>query len=57
MLQLKELLAGSESCLSTFVPEANISNFNSIPVALQYEKFHIPDSIRVLDAMIETLQY
>ena len=30
---------------------------NSIPVALQYEKFHIPDSIRVLDAMIETLQY
>ncbi|KAF8798199.1 thiamine diphosphate-binding protein [Phlegmacium glaucopus] len=28
-----------------------------IPVALQYEKFHIPDAIRVLDAMIETLQY
>jgi 2-oxoisovalerate dehydrogenase E1 component beta subunit len=27
------------------------------PVALQYEKFHIPDAIRVLDAMIENLQY
>ncbi|KAG5638974.1 hypothetical protein H0H81_008194 [Sphagnurus paluster] len=27
------------------------------PVALQYEKFHIPDAIRVLDAMVETLQY
>jgi hypothetical protein len=32
-------------------------SLNSLPVALQYEKFHIPDSIRVLDAMIETLQY
>jgi len=28
-----------------------------IPAALQYEKFLIPDTIRVLDAMIETLQY
>ncbi|KAG5353111.1 hypothetical protein C0989_010315 [Termitomyces sp. Mn162] len=28
-----------------------------IPVALQYEKFHIPDSIRVLDAVMETLTY
>ena len=57
MLQLEELLAGSKSRLSIFIPDANISKFNSIPVALQYEKFHIPDSIRVLDAMIETLQY
>lgn len=36
---------------------ANISNRNSIPAALQYEKFHIPDAIRVLDAMMETLRY
>lgn len=28
-----------------------------IPNALQYEKFHIPDSIRVLDAIMETLAY
>ncbi|KAF8077708.1 pyruvate dehydrogenase [Lyophyllum atratum] len=27
------------------------------PVALQYEKFHIPDAIRVLDAIVETLTY
>jgi 2-oxoisovalerate dehydrogenase E1 component beta subunit len=27
------------------------------PVALQFEKFHIPDSIRVLDALVETLSY
>ncbi|PPQ98122.1 hypothetical protein CVT26_003166 [Gymnopilus dilepis] len=29
----------------------------SIPVALQYEKFHIPDAIRILDAIMETLTY
>ena len=29
----------------------------SIPVALQYEKFHIPDALRVLDAIMETLLY
>jgi len=29
----------------------------SIPNALQYEKFHIPDSIRILDAIMETLSY
>lgn len=28
-----------------------------IPVPLQYEKFHIPDAIRIVDAMIETLSY
>jgi len=28
-----------------------------VPNALQYEKFHMPDSIRVLDAIMETLQY
>ncbi|EAU88822.2 pyruvate dehydrogenase [Coprinopsis cinerea okayama7 len=28
-----------------------------LPVALQYEKFHIPDAIRILDAMVETLAY
>ncbi|KAI0086357.1 pyruvate dehydrogenase [Irpex rosettiformis] len=27
------------------------------PVPMQYEKFHIPDALRVLDAMIETLTY
>lgn len=33
------------------------SLFSSTPVALQYEKFHIPDAIRVLDALVETLTY
>ncbi|KAF8201495.1 pyruvate dehydrogenase [Pholiota molesta] len=28
-----------------------------LPNALQYEKFHIPDAIRVLDAVVETLTY
>ncbi|GLB34712.1 putative transketolase, pyrimidine binding domain [Lyophyllum shimeji] len=28
-----------------------------VPAALQYEKFHIPDAIRVLDAIVETLTY
>lgn len=27
------------------------------PVALQYEKFHIPDAIRIVDAVVETLSY
>jgi len=27
------------------------------PVALQHEKFHIPDAIRVLDAIVETLTF
>lgn len=28
-----------------------------LPAALQYEKFNIPDSVRILDAMVETLTY
>ncbi|KAF8643772.1 hypothetical protein AX16_008791 [Volvariella volvacea WC 439] len=28
-----------------------------LPVALQYEKFHIPDPLRILDAIVETLSY
>jgi 2-oxoisovalerate dehydrogenase E1 component beta subunit len=28
-----------------------------IPVALQYERFHIPDAIRILDGMLGTLTY
>ncbi|KAF9483794.1 pyruvate dehydrogenase [Pholiota conissans] len=28
-----------------------------LPNALQYEKFHIPDAIRVVDAVVETLTY
>jgi len=27
------------------------------PVALQYEKFYIPDALRILDAIVETLTY
>ncbi|CAG7846156.1 2-oxoisovalerate dehydrogenase subunit beta 2, mitochondrial; AltName: Full=Branched-chain alpha-keto acid dehydrogenase E1 component beta chain; Short=BCKDE1B; Short=BCKDH E1-beta; AltName: Full=Protein DARK INDUCIBLE 4; Flags: Precursor [Serendipita indica DSM 11827] len=27
------------------------------PVGLQYEKFYIPDALRILDAMVETLKY
>lgn len=33
------------------------NEFDSVPVGLQYEKFHIPDSIRILDALVETLTY
>jgi hypothetical protein len=29
----------------------------STPVGLQFEKFYIPDVIRVLDGMMETLKY
>ena len=32
-------------------------SFNSIPAALQYEKFLIPDPIRIMDAIVETLNY
>ena len=35
----------------------NIKTCLSTPVALQYEKFHIPDALRVLDAVTETLSY
>ncbi|CAA7271522.1 unnamed protein product [Cyclocybe aegerita] len=28
-----------------------------IPVALHYEKFHIPDAVRILDGVMETLSY
>ncbi|KJA27420.1 hypothetical protein HYPSUDRAFT_51953 [Hypholoma sublateritium FD-334 SS-4] len=28
-----------------------------VPNALQYEKFHVPDAIRVLDAIVETLTF
>ncbi|KAJ8522372.1 hypothetical protein ONZ45_g1016 [Pleurotus djamor] len=28
-----------------------------LPVGLQYEKFNIPDAVRVLDAIVETLSY
>jgi len=27
------------------------------PVGLAYEKFYIPDAIRVLDALVETLKF
>lgn len=29
----------------------------STPVALQYEKFYIPDAVRILDGVVETLTY
>jgi len=29
----------------------------STPVALQYEKFYIPDAIRILDAIVDTLTF
>ena len=29
----------------------------SVPAALQYEKFIVPDPIRIMDAIIETLNY
>jgi 2-oxoisovalerate dehydrogenase E1 component beta subunit len=30
---------------------------SSTPVALQFEKFYIPDAVRVMDAIVETLKY
>mgnify|MGYP001160563931 CR=1 FL=1 len=30
---------------------------HSLPVGLQYEKFNIPDTIRIVDALVETLTY
>ena len=29
----------------------------STPVGLQYERFYIPDAVRILDAIVETLAY
>jgi 2-oxoisovalerate dehydrogenase E1 component beta subunit len=29
----------------------------STPVPLQAEKFYIPDAVRILDALVETLTY
>ena len=29
----------------------------SVPCGLQYEKFNVPDAVRVLDALVETLSY
>lgn len=36
-----------------------IPNFHhfSLPAALHYEKFNIPDNIRILDGIVETLTY
>ena len=30
---------------------------HSTPVPMQYEKFHIPDALRILDGIVETLTY
>lgn len=30
---------------------------DSVPAALQFEKFNMPDAIRILDGIIETLTY
>ena len=29
----------------------------STPVPMQYEKFYMPDNIRIMDAIVETLTY
>ena len=29
----------------------------STPVPFQYEKFYMPDALRIMDAIVETLQY
>ncbi|KAF8969787.1 pyruvate dehydrogenase [Flammula alnicola] len=38
-------------------PVRRVAGWECYPNALQYEKFHIPDAIRVLDAVVETLTY
>jgi hypothetical protein len=34
-----------------------VTFLSSVPNALQYEKFHIPDALRILDGIVETLLY
>lgn len=34
-----------------------LTQMHSVPAALQYEKFLIPDALRVVDALVETLSY
>lgn len=36
---------------------SNRPHLHSTPNALQYEKFMIPDAIRILDGIVETLMY
>ena len=35
----------------------NIVAYDSVPAALHYEKFIMPDALRIVDAMVETLNY
>lgn len=52
LLCLFSPLVGVEDLLTVFVLLVC-----STPVGLQYEKFIIPDAVRILDAIIETLTY
>jgi hypothetical protein len=35
----------------------NLGMANSTPFPLAFEKFYLPDTIRVVDSVIETVQY
>jgi hypothetical protein len=55
------LLAGSEYFLFFSLLTSDVcyvdKSLCSTPVGLQFEKFIIPDAIRILDAIMETLAF
>ena len=45
------------SLLAQGVLEVIADILRSMPVPLQFEKFYMPDALRILDAMIEILDF
>lgn len=50
-------VSASSSSSSSRLLAADDICLGSTPVGLQYEKFIIPDAVRILDAIVETLTY
>ncbi|KAF9067595.1 pyruvate dehydrogenase [Rhodocollybia butyracea] len=48
---------GKRAFLNLDAPVKVVGGWDTPGVALQYEKFYIPDEIRILDAMLEVLAY
>lgn len=44
-------------CFHTSIMLTDFYRTSSTPAALQYEKFIIPDAIRILDGIVQTLMY
>lgn len=57
MRQFRELRDGSElgNCLPHMFRLTR--DICSLPVGLQFEKFIIPDALRIVDALVKTLSY